>query len=188
MRTRATKYDAPAPRTALKAQITPPHAQPPSSNGRSVHSPTQKLSGWVFIQLSRIPDSSARYRPVEISADGQSRVELLAYWRGPSLGSRLGHSPAPGHEAGRRPHISAKDRYQSGTKIGGAEDDFFARVRNESPLPRNRRCQRPLHNPTLHGGGGATVAYTRNNLAAGKFQVKISGPPSEARGTRKNAW
>src|SRR5262249_33978658 len=25
----------------------------------------------------------------------------------------------------------------------------------------------PTHNPTLHGGGGATVVYTRNNLANG---------------------
>jgi len=58
-----------------------------------------------------------------------------------------------------------QDRYQSDTKIGGAEDDFLLEYE------MNRRYHEAggsaMHNPTLHGGGGATVAYTRNNKAAG---------------------
>jgi len=57
------------------------------------------------------------------------------------------------------------DRYQSDKKIGGAEDDFLLEYE------MNRRYHEAggstMHDPTLHGGGGATVAYTRNNKAAG---------------------
>ena len=64
-----------------------------------------------------------------------------------------------------------QDRYQSDKKLGGAEDDMLLEYQ------MNRRYHEtsgasPMHDPTLHGGGGATVAYTRNGLDAGKTPGK----------------
>ncbi len=43
----------------------------------------------------------------------------------------------------------------------------------------------PTHNPTLHGGGGATVVYTRNNLDAGKTPGKDFWSPRKDDGSYK---
>jgi hypothetical protein len=81
-------------------------------------------------------------------------------------------------------HIPASDRYHSKTKIGGAEDDLLLEYE------MNRRYHETggasvMHNPTLHGGGGATVAYTRNNLAAGKIPGKDFWTPKRGEGYKE---
>jgi hypothetical protein len=64
-----------------------------------------------------------------------------------------------------------QNRYQSKNKIGGKEDDFLLEYEMNRSYHESAGAS-PMHNPTLHGGGGATVAYTRNNLAAGKIPGK----------------
>ena len=81
-------------------------------------------------------------------------------------------------------HLPAADRYHSDKKIGGAEDDLLLEYE------MNRRYHQtagasPLHDPTLHGGGGATVAYTRNNLAAGKIPGKDFWTPKRGSGYKE---
>lgn len=81
-------------------------------------------------------------------------------------------------------HIPAGDRYQSKNKIGGAEDDLLLEYE------MNRRYHETpgasvMHDPTLHGGGGATVAYTRNNLAAGKTPGKDFWTPKRGDGYKE---
>jgi len=80
-------------------------------------------------------------------------------------------------------HIPAADRYQSKNKIGGAEDDLLLEYE------MNRRYRESggsvIHDPTLHGGGGATVAYTRNNLAAGKTPGKDFWTPKRGDGYKE---
>ena len=61
--------------------------------------------------------------------------------------------------------------YQSKNKIGGDEDDVLLEYEMNRRYHENGGTS-PMHDPTLHGGAGATVAYTRNNLAAGKIPVK----------------
>ena len=77
-----------------------------------------------------------------------------------------------------------QERYQSKNKIGGQEDDWVLEYE------MNRRYHEtpgasPMHDPTLHGGGGATVAYTRNNLAAGKTPGKDFWTPKRGDGYKQ---
>jgi hypothetical protein len=77
-----------------------------------------------------------------------------------------------------------QQRYQSKNKIGGAEDDFVLEYEMNRHYHENPGAS-PMHYPTLHGGGGATVAYTRNNLAAGKLPGKDFWTPKRGDGYKQ---
>jgi hypothetical protein len=85
----------------------------------------------------------------------------------------------------QRPGLSQAGAHLPQRKPGEGSLEDHPMLQYDMNQEYHRAGGNPTHNPNLHGGGGATVVYTRENLANGKVPGKDFWTPREADGSYK---
>lgn len=86
----------------------------------------------------------------------------------------------------QRPGLSQAGAHLPQRKAGEGALEDHPILQYEMNQEYHRAGGNPTHSPNLHGGGGATVVYTRENLAAGKKPIDDFWSPKQRDGTYKN--